>query len=101
MNFSVGDRVICIDSSMQPEAVEELKRTVPNWVKKDEKYTIREIKTNRGIATGVLLEEIDNPVIFFKLLGCFQEPAFAEWRFRKLKSNESLVEVSEKVLEIV
>lgn len=84
MSFSIGDRVVCIDSSMQPEAVEGLKKTVPNWVKKDEKYTIREIKKNRGIATGVLLEEIDNPVIFFKKLGGFQEPAFAEWRFRKL-----------------
>jgi hypothetical protein len=68
MSFSVGDRVVCVDSSMQPEAVEELKRTVPNWVKKDEQYTIREIKTIRGIVSSVLLEEIDNPVIFFKIL---------------------------------
>jgi hypothetical protein len=86
---------------MQPEAVEELKRTVPNWVKKDEKYTIREIKTNRGIATGVLLEEIDNPVLYIKLIGGFQEPAFAEWRFRKLKSSEDLVEVHQEILEMV
>ena len=101
MGFSVGDRVVCIDSSMQPEAVEELKRTVPNWVKKDEKYTIREIKTKRGIATGVLLEEIDNPVLYIKLIGGFQEPAFAEWRFRKLKSSEDLVEVHQEILEMV
>lgn len=101
MNFSVGDRVVCIDASMQSEAVEELKRTVPNWVKKNEQYTIREIKTNRGIVSSVLLEEIDNPVIFFKILGGFQEPAFAEWRFRKLKPNESLVEVSQEILEMV
>lgn len=101
MSFSVGDRVVCVDSSMQPEAIEELKRTVPNWVKKDEEYTIREVKLNRGIATGVLLDEIDNPVIFIALIGGFQEPAFAEWRFRKLKPNESLVEVSQEVLEMV
>jgi hypothetical protein len=101
MNFNSGDRVVCVDSSMQLEAVEELKRTVPNWVKKEEKYTIREIKTNRGIATGVLLEEIDNPIVFIKLIGSFQEPAFAEWRFRKLNSNEDMVEVNQEVLEMV
>ena len=50
MGFSVGDRVVCIDDSMQPEAVEHLKRLVPNWVKNDNKYTNREIKTNRRIA---------------------------------------------------
>ena len=101
MSFNIGDRVVCIDSSMIPEAVEELKRTVPNWIKKDEHYTIRDIKKNRGIATGILLEEIDNPVIFIALIGGFQEPAFAEWRFRKLKPNESLVEISQEVLEMV
>lgn len=101
MSFNIGDRVICIDSSMRPEAVEELKRTVPNWIKKDEEYTIRDVKKNRGIATSVLLNEIDNPVIFFALIGGFQEPAFAEWRFRKIKPNESLIEVSKEVLEMV
>ena len=35
MDFNVGDRVICIDSSIKPDAVEEIKRTVPNWVTKD------------------------------------------------------------------
>jgi hypothetical protein len=101
MGFSVGDRVVCIDDSMQPEAVEHLKRLVPNWVKKNNKYTIREIKTNRGIATGVLLEEIDNPIVFIELVGGFQEPAFAEWRFRKLKPKEDMVEVHQEILEMV
>jgi len=101
MSFSVGDKVVCIDDSIRPEAVEEIKRTVPNWVKKDQEYTIRAINTNRGIATGVLLEEIDNPIIFIKLICKFQEPAFAEWRFRKLKPSESMVEVVSEVLEMV
>ena len=101
MDFNVGDRVICIDSSIKPDAVEEIKRTVHNWVTKDQEYTIRAINTNRGIATGVLLEEIDNPIIFIKLICKFQEPAFAEWRFRKLKPNESMVEVVSEVLEMV
>ena len=101
MTFNVGDRVVCIDASMQPHTIEELKRNVPNWVKKDEEYTIRAIHSNRGIVTGVLLEEIDNPIIFFQIIGKFQEPAFAEWRFRKLKPNESMVEVVSEVLEMV
>jgi len=101
MSFSIGDSVVCIDDSMQPHTVEELKRNVPNWVKKDDKYTIRAILDNRGIVTGVLLEEIDNPVLYFDKIGSFQEPAFAEWRFRKLKPSESMVEVVQEVLEMV
>jgi hypothetical protein len=101
MAFNIGDKVVCIDDSIRPEAVEEIKRTVPNWVKKDQEYTIRGINTNGGIATGVLLEEIDNPIIFITLICKFQEPAFAEWRFRKLKPNESMVEVVSEVLEMV
>jgi hypothetical protein len=101
MSFSVGDKVVCIDDSIRPEALEEIKRSVPNWVKKDQEYTIRAINNNRGIVTGILLEEIDNPIIFFKIVGKFQEPAFAEWRFRKLKPSESMVEVVSEVLEIV
>jgi hypothetical protein len=101
MSFNIGDKVVCVDDSVKIEAVEELKRIIPNWVKKDQQYTIRDIKNNRGIVTGVLLEEIDNPVVFIQILGGFQEPAFAEWRFRKLKSDEIMVEVFEEVLEMV
>jgi hypothetical protein len=81
--------------------VEELKKNVPNWVKKDGEYTIRAILDNRGIVTGILLEEIDNPILYFEKIGGFQEPAFAEWRFRKLKPSESMVEVVQEVLEVV
>jgi hypothetical protein len=101
MSFSVGDRVVCIDDYMQPHTVEELKKTVPNWIKKDDNYTIRAVLNNRGIVTSVLLEEIDNPILYFKIIGGFQEPAFAEWRFRKLKPSESMVEVAQEVLEII
>ena len=36
MGFSIGDRVVCVDDVMQPHTVEELKKNVPNWVKKDD-----------------------------------------------------------------
>lgn len=101
MAFYIGDRVSCVDSSMRPEAMEELKRTVPNWVVKDEEYAIRGLQDNNGITLGILLEEITNPLIYIPLLGRVQEPAFAEWRFRKLVPNESMVEVVSEVLEMV
>ena len=101
MAFHIGDRVVCIDSSMRPEAIDELKRTVPNWVTQDEKYTIRGFHENDGIALGILLEEVTNPMVYIPLLGRVQEPAFAEWRFRKLAPSESMVEVVSEVLEMV
>lgn len=101
MAFYIGDRVACIDSSIRPEAMEELKRTVPNWVVQDKEYTVRGFQDNNGIALGMLLEEIINPLVYIPLLGRVQEPAFAEWRFRKLAPDESMVEVVYEVLEMV
>lgn len=101
MAFYIGDRVICIDSSMKPEAVQELKRTVPNWVVQDQEYIIRGFQENNGIALGILLEEVTNLPVYIPLLRRIQEPAFAEWRFRKLKPNESMVEVVSEILEMV
>ena len=100
--FNIGDKVICIDSGMRPETIEELKKDVPNWVKKDEKYTIRGFNENDGIVLGVLLEEITNTHIYFKLLNKVQEPSFACWRFRKMKPNEvkEEVRVQEEVLQL-
>jgi hypothetical protein len=48
-----------------------------------------------------LLEEISNPPLYFDKIGGFQEPAFAEWRFKKLKPSESMVEVVQEVFEMV
>jgi hypothetical protein len=101
MAFYIGDRIACIDASNRLEAVEELKRTVPNWIVQDKEYTIRGFQDNDGIALGILLEEVTNPLIYIPLLGRVQEPAFADWRFRKLKPNESMVEVVSEVLEMV
>lgn len=93
--FEIGERVVCIDDSMQPHTVEELKIDMPNWVKKGEKYIIRGFTSNNGIVDGVWLEEIKNDYKFFKLIDRFQEPAFALWRFRKLEPAEIQLEVQE------
>ena len=79
-----GDKVICIDARIDPEKAEEIKRDFEIWITRDKEYTIREILENEGIVPGVLLEEVHNFPKYFKLLGRFQEPAFALWRFRKL-----------------
>lgn len=83
MSFSIGDKVICIDSSIQGHTLLELSKDMPNWIEKGKEYTVREINTNKGIVLGVLVEEVSNPVKFFRLVNRFQEPAFADWRFRK------------------
>jgi hypothetical protein len=101
MAFHIGDTIVCVDASMKPEALAEIKRTIPNWVVKEEEYVIRGFQENDGIALGILLEEITNPLCYIPLLGRVQEPAFADWRFRKLSSSEIMVEVASEVLEMV
>lgn len=98
--FNINDCVICIDASIQPHMVEEVTRDCPNWVKQNEKYTIRGFCDNDGIVTGVLLEEIINPIRFFRLIGRNQESAFKLDRFRKLEESELEVSV-EKDEEIL
>jgi len=83
--FNIGDKVVCIDSSMQLHTVEELRRDVPNWVKQGQQYTIRDI-VDSDFVVGVRLEEITNPMRHFKLIGKYMEPAFATFRFRKLET---------------
>ena len=93
--FEIGETVICIDASMQTHTIEELSKDVPNWITQDKKYIIRGFHDNDGIVLGVLLEEVVNPIRFFKLINKFQEPAFAVWRFRKLNPSEVNVNIEE------
>jgi len=83
--FNVGDKVVCIDASMQLHTVEELRRDVPNWVKQGQQYTIRDI-VDSDFVVGVRLEEITNPMKYFKLIDKYMEPAFGTFRFRKLET---------------
>ena len=95
-----GDKVICINATIDPEKAEEIRKDFEIWITKDKEYTIREILDNSGIVTGVLLDEVHNFPKYFKLLGRYQEPAFAIWRFRKLNyvsQTEALEEEQELV----
>lgn len=71
------------------------------WITRDKEYTIREILDNNGIVTGLLLEEVHNFPKFFKLINRFQEPAFAQWRFRKLNYASPEAEAVSEDLELV
>lgn len=90
-----GDKVICVDASIDPKKAEEIKRDFEIWLTKDKEYTVREILENEGIVPGVLLDEVHNFPKYFKLIARYQEPAFAIWRFRKLNyatKGEALAE---------
>ena len=78
--FDIGDTVKCVNA-VRPSG--ENPTVVPNWVKDGDEYTIRGFHNNDEIVVGVLLEEIENPIIPMPLVNRFQEPAFATWRFEK------------------
>ncbi len=92
--MKVGQKVVCIDSAMQPHTVEELRRDVPNWIVKGQTYTVRDI-VDLDFVVGIRLEEVVNPAIYFKVIGKAIEPCFASCRFRVQEEAEATVEVEE------
>lgn len=95
--FKIGDTVICIDDTMLPHTRDELIKDVPNWVKKDKIYHIRNF-ADHDFVVGVYLEEIHNPPKWFNLVGGFIEPAFKESRFRKLEETKIEISVEQEQL---
>lgn len=100
--MNVGDKVICIDDSIKAGMLGFVGHAYPNWIKKNTIYTIREIYPNDDIVPGVLLEEVENPIMYIHLLGKDQEPAFRLTRFREvdnLSIGDKYEEYSEFDLE--
>jgi hypothetical protein len=95
-----GTKVICVDDSIRPEMIEWQKEKCPNWVKKDEHYTIRHFDSHDDIVDGVLLEEIKNNLVVCIPFGKVLEPRFATWRFRELETPDPVAELIENVEEI-
>lgn len=100
--FGIGDEVVCINDSRPNGWTSE---HFPQWVKKDDKYTIRDILGNDDIVVGILLVELKNPIVYIELINREQEGAFASWRFSELRTAQEIVEeaeyekISEKLLE--
>lgn len=97
-----GDKVICVNATIDPDKAEEISRDFEIWITKDKEYTVREILENNGIVPGILLDEVHNLPKYFKLLGRYQEPAFATWRFRKLNyaTRTEAVEEENELVEV-
>lgn len=100
--MEVGSRVVCVDSSVRSEHIDNKIKLFQQWVEKDKHYTIREILNNDDIVDGVLLEEIVNDLVYQPLLNRVQEPAFAMWRFRELQEDEEMeIELEEELIKFV
>ena len=97
--MDIGTKVICSDDSIPAHLdMEVFKKEFPNWVKKDEKYTIRDIFYNDNIVTSIVVKELKNPILFFPgTINRSQEASFRITRFRELEEDE----VEEEELQAV
>jgi len=93
--FDIGDEVMCVDSSIKPEMMNAVNRMFPIWIKKGDKYIIRDILKNDDIVAGILLEGRKNPPVFIPLLKRMQEPSYATWRFVKKRTAYQIREEKE------
>ena len=94
--MEIGSKVVCIDDSYVEGTVEELKADCPIWVKKGNTYTILQIN-DLDYVVSILLEEIRNPMKYFKLTNDVREPAFKISRFRLLEDDKVNVEELEEI----
>lgn len=84
-------KLLCIDDSIKADQIEFVCMVYPEWVKKGQQYTVRQVLENDGIVTGVLLNEVKNDEIYQQLLGRYQEPAFRMNRFVEVTECEHSV----------
>lgn len=96
--LGLGDEVICIDDRRTDGWTA---KEFPEWVVQKEKYIIREFLENDEIVAGVLVVELRNPEIYIKLIDRVQEPAFATWRFEKMRTAYEIAEERKEVEEFV
>jgi hypothetical protein len=99
--LDIGDEVICKDSFIKPENKVSVNKNFPIWIKQGAKYIVRDVFRNDDIVVGIVLQDRKNPEIYIPLLKRMQEPAFAFWRFEKLRGafEMSEEEIEEFVLE--
>jgi hypothetical protein len=96
--MKVGSLVVCVDSFILPETREQIAKDCPNFVVKGKHYTIREIR-DFDFVQSVLVEELINPILYFKSVGQNLESGFKISRFAELQEDEVLVQ--EQIEEFV
>tara|TARA_R110000850_G_scaffold137264_1_gene258521 strand:+ start:158 stop:502 length:345 start_codon:yes stop_codon:yes gene_type:complete len=101
--LDIGDEVICKDAFIKPENSVAVSKNFTVWIKQDAKYIVRDVFRNDDIVVGIVLQDRRNPDIYIPLLKRMQEPAFAFWRFEKLRGALEVLEEKEeeKVKEIM
>jgi hypothetical protein len=93
MTFHVGQKVVCVDDSMDERFV--LFRMYPV---RGNIYTIRDLPFITAVNTvGVLLEELRNPVASW-LNAEDSEPSFRLDRFRPVTERETSIEFAHEIL---
>jgi hypothetical protein len=93
--MKVGSKVICVDSFIQEHTREQIAKDCPNFVVKGKHYTIRAIR-DFDFVESVLLEEVENPILYFKAVNANVAPGFKKSRFRLLKEDEVSAEKIEQ-----
>ena len=91
--MNVGEQVKCNNDSKHPSIDYSM---FPNWIKKGQVYTIRSVEDSEGEELRILLEEVNNPIIYFPMIIGDAEPGFSHKRFSKYEE-----EVEVKELELI
>lgn len=86
-------RVLCIDASDRGRL-----DIFPNWVEEGKEYTIRRIENGMYGRKRVLLDEVQNPSVYFEELMGKAEPGFNLQRFVTLTELE-VEETKEEYME--
>ena len=92
----IGQKVVCIDSFILPETREQIAKDCPNFVIKDKIYRIRGIR-NFEFVQSVLVEELHNPILYFKAIDKSVESGFKLSRFAELEDDKVNVEELEEI----
>lgn len=90
----IGQKVVCIDSFILPETREQIAIDCPNFVVKGKYYVVRDIRDFEFVQS-VLVQELHNPILYFKAIGKSVESGFKLSRFAELEDDKVEEQVEE------
>lgn len=89
MSFKKGDKVVCVDESIENPGIHFLYET---WISVGEHYIIRNYNPTYD---SVLLDGILNPPVYVDAIKGKMEPRFASERFKLLDELLDKIDISE------